>query len=110
MFDYRHCCKCLFGCYPHPKHAGQPIKVELPKVKTLFDDCEWRPFTSLGFPHKNTWDLEMRSLAFRGRKKMFKKHVCGDKLSDAMYIDVRRIKDDIPWDETGEYITKITPQ
>ena len=111
LFGYRHCCKCLFGCYPHPRQAGQPIKVELPKVKTLFDDCEWRPFISMGYPRKNTWDLEMRSLAFQKRgKKIYKQHVCGDKVSNAMYIDTRRIKDDIPWDETGEYITKNTPQ
>ena len=83
--------------------------MELPKVTTLFDDCEWRPFISLSFPSTNTWDLEMRSLALDDRK-IFRNHVCGDQIANAMYIDARRIIDDIPWDETGEYITKITPQ
>ena len=64
----------------------------------------------MGYPRRNTWDLEMRSLAFQRKKKHYKKHVCGDKVSNAMYIDSRRIEDDLPWDETGEYITKNTPQ
>ena len=51
----------------------------------------------------------MRSLALDDRKT-FRKHVCGDQIANAMYIDARRIIDDIPWDETGEYITKVTPQ
>ena len=51
----------------------------------------------------------MRSLALDDRKT-FRKHVCGDTIANAMYIDARRIIDDIPWDETGEYITKNTPQ
>ena len=106
---FRHCCRCLFGCYPHPDKEGHPIEVELPKVTTLFDDCEWRPFISLSFPSTNTWDLEMRSLALDDRK-IFRNHVCGDQIANAMYIDARRIIDDIPWDETGEYITKNTPQ
>jgi len=28
---------------------------------------------------------------------------------DAMFIDSRRRSDDVPWDETGEIITKNTP-
>ena len=102
----------MFGCDQTPNGvAGDPIKVDLPKVKTLFDDCDWRPFTSLDFPYGNTWDIEMRSKAFHNRyKKHFKGHVCGEKINDAMYIDARTIDDDVPWDETGEYITKITPQ
>ena len=106
---YRHCCTCLFGCYPHPKVAEAPIKVELPTSKTLFDDCEWRPFFSMSYPSSNTWDIEMRALAFK-KKRRYKGHACGDEINNAMYIDARTINDDTPWDETGEYITKITPQ
>jgi hypothetical protein len=35
--------------------------------------------------------------------------VCGAKPFNAMYIDARRRKDDRPWDETNEVITKNTP-
>ena len=37
------------------------------------------------------------------------KHVCNDNLIDAMYIDTRRVEDDMPVQETGETITKNTP-
>ena len=110
----------MYGCYGTPEpRSGKPdaddseaIKVILPRVRTLFDECTWQPFVSFDFPHSNTWDIEMRSRAFgkRGDKKHFKKHVCGENINNAMYIDVRTIKDDTPWDETGETITKITPQ
>ena len=63
----------------------------------------------MSFPNMNTWDLEMRALALEERK-VYRNHVCGDQIANAMYIDARRIIDDIPWDETGEYITKNTPQ
>ena len=35
--------------------------------------------------------------------------VCGAKPFNAMFIDSRRRKDDRPWDETNEIITKNTP-
>ena len=35
--------------------------------------------------------------------------VCGAKPFNAMFIDARRRKDDRPWDETNEIITKNTP-
>ena len=105
----------MYGCYGPPAQAGtrglvagEPIRVELPKVKTLFDECDWRPFLSMRYPYSNTWDIEMRSLVFR--KKKFIGHVCGHEIDRAMYIDVRTIKDDTPADETNEHITKITPQ
>ena len=112
--NFRHCCKCLFGCYGHPQVAGHPstghpIKVVVPEVKSLFDECEWRPFFSLSFPYANTWDIEMRAIALR-KKKVYRHHACGEDINSAMYIDVRTREDDIPWDETDEYITKITPQ
>ena len=99
----------MFGCYGHPRVAGVPIKVVVPDVKSLFDECEWRPFFSLSYPSANTWDIEMRAIAFK-KKRHYRQHACGEETNNAMYIDVRRIKDDVPWDETGEYITKITPQ
>ena len=84
-------------------------KVVVPEVKSLFDECEWRPFFSLSFPSANTWDIEMRAIAL-SRKKVYRHHACGEDINSAMYIDVRTREDDIPWDETDEYITKITPQ
>ncbi len=35
--------------------------------------------------------------------------MCGSNLFDAMFVDARRRSDDLPWDETGEWITKNTP-
>ena len=105
----------MYGCYGTPSSgtkgavAGEPIRVELPKVKTLFDECDWRPFISMQYPYSNTWDIEMRSLVIL-RKKKYRGHVCDVDIDRAMYIDVRTIKDDTPADETGEHITKITPQ
>ena len=78
----------------------------MPPAKTLFDECDWQPFVSNESPGPDTWDCEDRASAIKygtGR------HVCGSRIFDAMYIDARTRKDDIPWDETGEYITKVTP-
>ena len=105
---FRHCCKYLFGCNDNPEPRDtQPIPVKLPNVKTLFDECNWKPFMSKSSPTENTWDIEMRETAFSND---FRGHVCGDDIDNAMYIDVRTREDDIPWDETDEYITKITPR
>jgi hypothetical protein len=36
------------------------------------------------------------------------KHVCGGKLFDAVMIDARRRKDDVPWDETGKVLAMLS--
>ena len=51
--------------------------------------------------------MELRTDAYKMRA--FRKHVCGDVKTAAMFIDARTVKEDIPWDEAGDYITKITP-
>ena len=46
-------------------------------------------------------------------KSKLKKHVCGNAKFDAMFIDARTLENDVPWDETSDYmaggITKNTP-
>ena len=59
-------------------------------------------------PNNDTWDAEVRGTIIRKNKKL-SKHVCGDNTVDTMYIDTRTVLDDIPWDETGELLTKNTP-
>lgn len=107
----RHCCKCLFGCTS--ASADQPeVKMEFPKVKTLFDECEWQEFISQSRPNANTWDIEDRGSSIKSSKrneKMLLKHKCGPDKYSAMFIDTRRVEDDLPWDETGESILKNTP-
>ena len=46
--------------------------------------------------------------------RSFRKHVCGNAKFQAMFIDVRTVGDkyteaDVPWDETGDIMTKNTP-
>ena len=59
-------------------------------------------------PDNHTWDAEVRGTIIRKHEKMAG-HVCNDNNVDAMYIDTRRVEDDIPWHETGEIMTKNTP-
>ena len=102
----------MYGCYGHTPTtdvAGSPMQVRLPKVETLFDECDWRPFISLSYPRSNTWEIEMRAKVVY-KKRKYRGHVCGPEIDRAMYIDVRTREDDTPADETGEYITKISPQ
>ena len=80
--------------------------MRVPKLKTLFDECDWQPFFSYHVPHKFTWDEEIRPKAVETK---YAGHVCGSGLADAQYIDSRTIKDGMRWDETGELITKNTP-
>lgn len=121
-YKIRHICVCLYGCYPPDSGGSQEtwklsnkqyggghdgaIRVDLPQVKTLFDECRWQPFISNEYPQPDTWDGEDRASAIKNK---LGKHVCGSKPFSAMYIDARRRSDDIPWDETGEIITKNTP-
>ena len=106
----------MYGCSEpgvaesEPGHvAGGDHPVILPNVTTLFDECDWQEFVSFNHPYSNTWDIEMRAEVIRKRKKR-RGHVCGSQIYDAMYIDARTINDDTPADETGEMITKYTPQ
>ena len=115
-YKIRHQCECLFGCLQQdpPKKPdyeddeSESFKVVLPKVETLFDECEWKPFVDVSTPDNGTWDAEVRGAIIRKNKALIK-HVCNDNLVDAMYIDTRRVEDDVPWHETGEILTKNTP-
>lgn len=124
-YKIRHQCECLFGCLtqipPKITNSGwisreeeveekqeNQIKIVLPKVETLFDECEWMPFVDTTTPDNGTWDAEVRGSIIRQNKALIK-HVCNDNLVDAMYIDTRRVEDDVPWHETGEIMTKNTP-
>ena len=107
--NLRFCCRCTYGCYDPPKVAGDGHQVELPKLKTLFDECDWQEFVSFGYPRTKTWDIEMRMLVLNKYKKR-SGHVCGSNKFNAMYIDGRKIEDDTPADETGEILTKYSPQ
>lgn len=78
----------------------------MPQIGHLYEECEWMPFVSQESPRADTWDAEDRATALNSE---YKRHVCGGNIFDAMYIDARTREDDIPWDETGEIITKNTP-
>ena len=109
-YKMRHQCECLYGCL-HQKDdhtEKKQVKIVLPKIKTLFDECEWRPFVDTSTPDNHTWDAEVRGTILR-KHKVLAQHVCNDNNVDAMYIDTRRVEDDIPWHETGELMTKNTP-
>jgi hypothetical protein len=108
-YKIRHQCECMYGCLNPPEDAEEgTFKVILPKVETLFDECYWQPFVDTTTPNKNTWDAEVRGTIIKKNPKLMK-HVCNDNLIDAMYIDTRRVEDDKPVQETGELITKNTP-
>lgn len=83
------------------------FKVEMPDIPHLYDECEWKPFVSNDAPQPDTWDAEDRASAIKS--KVLSKHVCGGDPYDAMYIDARTVSDDLPWDETGQMISKNTP-
>ena len=78
----------------------------MPPIKHLYEECDWQPFISSESPTKDTWDAEDRATALTTPNK---KHVCGGKVFNAMFIDARTRDKDVPWDETGEIITKVTP-
>ena len=59
-------------------------------------------------PDNGTWDAEVRGNIIRKNPELVK-HVCNDNTVDAMYIDTRRVEDDVPFHETGEIMTKNTP-
>ena len=109
-YKMRHQCECLYGClHQEEKHSKlKHVKISLPEVKTLFDECEWRPFVDTTSPQNDTWDAEVRGKIVQKHKDLAQ-HVCNDNNVDAMYIDMRRVEDDVPWHETGELITKNTP-
>jgi len=128
-------CKCFFGCkkkekdfeadgqkwpgwnvrVPKIKTTQEGTKKKISKItKTLWDECEWRPSTSMMYPNKDTWDAEIRVHMTYGTKdapgrKNFRGHACGTGIFDAMYVLAMRIKDGKPATETGEVITKYTP-
>ena len=56
------------------------IKLDLPKMKTLFDECVWGPFVSNEEPGPGSWDTEDRATIVTVAKGALKKHVCGDKV------------------------------
>lgn len=103
LLFFRHKCKCLHGCYP-PEDGK--YKIDVPAIKTIFDECEWQPFVSHETPQTDTWDGEDRAHAIEYGTP---EHVCGGSIFNAMYIDSRTREEDTPWDETGQIITKNTP-
>jgi len=130
--DYRirFYCSCQFGCKPKKKDfklgdwtiSGWNVRVPLIKgptgrkepIKHPYQECDWRPFVSLTYPLKDTWDAEIRPHMTHGTKdapgfKLFRGHACGYGVFDAMYIDARRISDGKAASETGDIITKNTP-
>jgi len=130
--DYRirFYCSCQFGCKPKKKDfklgdwtiSGWNVRVPLIKgptgrkepIKHPYQECDWRPFVSLTYPLKDTWDAEIRPHMTHGTKdapgfKLFRGHACGYGVFDAMYIDARRISDGKAASETNEVITKNTP-
>ncbi len=81
------------------------LVVDPPGRTTLFEECDWLHFMSASDGHK-VGDVETREKNY----PFFKKSTCKLARFSALYVDARRIKDDLPWDETGELITKNTPQ
>ena len=55
------------------------LKIDLPKMNTLFDECVWGPFVSNEEPGPGSWDAEDRATIAAVAKGKLKKHVCGDK-------------------------------
>ena len=94
----------MYGC-----NKNKDMKsIALPKVETLFDECIWQPFVDTQTPDNGTWDAEERG-SIGKMSKILSGHVCGGNKLEAMYIDTRRVDDDVPWHETGELMTKNTP-
>ncbi|TRY69476.1 hypothetical protein TCAL_03259 [Tigriopus californicus] len=94
------------GEIPKDQKINGQWKVDMPEIGHLYEECEWMPFVSQESPRSDTWDAEDRATALTTK---YKRHVCGGNIFDAVYIDARTREDDIPWDETGEIITKNTP-
>merc|ERR1712064_54710 len=114
----RYCCENLWGepgLYgllerkaekPVPEYISETdVFVDKPTRKTLFEDCRWRDFVSMkGFES----DLDLiYSHTGNGRD------VCYKKKGKALYIDARVNNEDpklmIPWDETSDELTKVSP-
>ena len=55
------------------------LKIDLPKMKTLFDECAWGPFVSNEEPGRGSWDAEDRASIASEAKGALRKHACGDK-------------------------------
>ena len=55
------------------------LKIDLPKMKTLFDECVWGPFVSNEEPGPGSWDAEDRATITSVAKGALRKHACGDK-------------------------------
>jgi len=53
----------LYGC--HGQQRDGSYKIDLPPVRTLFDECEWMPFISNETPYNDTWDGEDRASAIK---------------------------------------------
>ena len=109
-YKMRHKCQCLFGCLQQ-KESERILgtnKIALPEVNDMFDECDWQPFVDTTTPDNGTWDAEVRGSILKRNPELIK-HVCNDNTVDAMYIDTRRVEDDLPVQETGELITKNTP-
>lgn len=105
----RYCCDNLWGEAVAPltkgyKGGNSNVIVDMPNKETLFDECNWLSFMSAG-SGTGQGDFESRAKNHPFRKKS----TCNLDRFAALYIDSRRIKDDVPWDETGELITKNTP-
>jgi hypothetical protein len=86
------------------KTPNDEVIVDKPLGETLFDDCDWLNFMSVT-DGSGPGDLESRER----NAALQPKDVCKMARFGALYVDARRVKDDLPWDETGEVITKNTP-
>ena len=101
----RYCCDRLWGeAVASTAIKSTDVIVDRPNKKTLFEGCNWLNFMSVS-DGRGQGDFESRARNF----KFFKKSTCKMDRFAALYIDTRRIKDDVPWDETGEFITKNSP-
>ena len=58
------------------------LKIDLPKMTTLFDECVWGPFVSNEEPGSGSWDAEDRATITSVAKGALRKHACGDKGRD----------------------------
>ena len=103
--NLRYCCKHMWGEPVTPGSIPETdVLVDPPYLGTLFDDCNWLNFMSAD-DGRGVGDVESRG---KNSNFMSKSTCKGDRLAP-MFIDARRVKDDMPWQETGELITKVTP-
>lgn len=104
-FKMRYCCKNLWGeAVSLPKIPKDDVIVDAPVGQTLFDTCDWLNFMSVS-NGRGLGDVESRAL----NAKFMKQSTCKGSNLAPQFIDARTVKDDTPWHETGELITKITP-